>query len=68
MCLSHSCQGLSSSRAERVGVYLVPAGRYCARVNNVQSFGDVNREVRPSEELRVWYHQACVPMLLWQKF
>jgi hypothetical protein len=28
-----------------VGVYLVPEGHYCARVNTVQSYGDVNREV-----------------------
>jgi hypothetical protein len=46
MALSHSGSAAASSRAGRVGVYLVPEGHYCARVNTVQSYGDVNREVR----------------------
>jgi hypothetical protein len=45
MALSHSGSAAASSRAGRVGVYLVPEGHYCARVNTVQSYGDVNREV-----------------------
>ena len=35
----------AASRAGRVGVHMVPAGRYCARVNSVQAFGEVNRDV-----------------------
>lgn len=35
----------AASRAGRVGVHMVPAGRYCARVNNVQAYGEVNRDV-----------------------
>jgi hypothetical protein len=46
MALSHSGSAAASSRAGRVGVYLVPEGHYCARVNTVQAYGDVNREVR----------------------
>eukprot|EP00775_Hariotina_reticulata_P009395 gene9396-9559_t len=45
MLLSHADAAASSSRAGRIGVYQVPAGRYCARVNTVQAYGDVNREV-----------------------
>lgn len=45
MALSHSGSAAASSRAGRVGVYLVPEGHYCARVNTVQAYGDVNREV-----------------------
>jgi hypothetical protein len=44
--MSHSPAGASaSSRAGAVGVYLVPPGRYCARVNTTEKYGDVNREV-----------------------
>eukprot|EP00879_Flechtneria_rotunda_P010891 GHRR01011381.1.p1 GENE.GHRR01011381.1~~GHRR01011381.1.p1 ORF type:complete len:515 (+),score=167.39 GHRR01011381.1:92-1636(+) len=48
MHLSHSAQA-SSSRSERVGLYLVPQGRYAARVNTVQAYGDVNREVAAAD-------------------
>ena len=44
MALSHSRQGLGQ-RSGAVGVYLVPRGRYAARVNTVEAYGDVNREV-----------------------
>lgn len=32
-----------------VGVFLVPDGNYCGRVNSVQSYGDINREVAASD-------------------
>jgi len=41
MLLSHADAAASSSRAGRIGVYQVPAGRYCARVKTVQAYGDV---------------------------
>jgi hypothetical protein len=44
MAMSHSREGLGQ-RAGAVGVYLVPKGRYASRVNTVQAYGDVNREV-----------------------
>jgi hypothetical protein len=57
MALSHSAAAAASIRAGRVGVYLVPEGHYCARVNTVQAYGDVNREVsglaRERQEPRV---------------
>lgn len=49
MALSHSGSAAASSRAGRVGVYLVPEGHYCARVNTVQAYGDVNREVAAAD-------------------
>jgi hypothetical protein len=47
MALSHAgaAAAAAASRAGRVGVHLVPPGRYCGRVNTVAAFGEVNRDV-----------------------
>jgi hypothetical protein len=57
----------AASRAGRVGVHMVPLGRYCARVNSVQAFGEVNRDVsmqrrETTRQLRgVTLMQTCPP-------
>lgn len=51
MALSHAGAAAASAavRAGRVGVHMVPPGRYCARVNSVQAFGEVNRDVAAAD-------------------
>ncbi|KAF6255618.1 nucleotide-diphospho-sugar transferase [Scenedesmus sp. NREL 46B-D3] len=61
MALSHSGSAAASSRAGRVGVYLVPEGHYCARVNTLQAYGDVNREVSRPGWLPQWVAAAPDP-------
>lgn len=45
-------------RAGRVGVHMVPPGRYCARVNSVQAFGEVNRDVSVCGGVRASHHST----------
>lgn len=47
LAMSHSSSSSSTTRSRvgRVGVYMVPPKRYCARANTVQAYGDINREV-----------------------
>jgi hypothetical protein len=42
------------ARAGRVGVFMVPAGRFCARANSVQAYGDANRDVSSGGAFNAW--------------
>jgi hypothetical protein len=57
--------GGSDATAGQVAVYMAPLGKFCGRVNTLQAYGDINREVRSAAAAPLPCSNpcACVPLL-----